>query len=90
MTIDQIVDAYDDEISEWNFFSDSQHAYVDENSHIVVCLRNYNWYITREPIVDFMDAIRALFEIDWIAEYDDEDIEKDDVLLNTSKYWQRY
>ena len=50
MTIDQIVDAYADELENWDFFSDGQRAYVDENGHIVVCLRNYNWYITKNSI----------------------------------------
>lgn len=71
MTIGQVVDEYAEELDNWNFFSDSQRAYVDENNHIVVCLRNYNWYITKNPIIFIKDAIRALFEIDWIAEYDD-------------------
>ena len=71
ITVDQIVGAYADELDEWNFFSDSQKAYVDEG-YIVVCLRNYNWYITKYPILSINEAIKALFEIDWIAEYDDE------------------
>lgn len=87
-TLDQIVDLYAEELENWNFFSDSQRAYVDENKHIVVCLRDYSWYITKEPIVDFKTCLKAIFEIDWIAEYDNED----DVygFINTSKYWDKY
>jgi len=68
-------------------FSDRQHAYVDELDHIVVCLRNYNWYITKNPIISIKDAIRALFEIDWIAEYDDEGTFK---YIDYSKYWKEF
>ncbi len=88
MTIDQITDAYADELEKWDFFSDGQRCYVDENSHIVVCLRNYNWYITKEPITDIMTCIKALFEIDWIAEY--EDGEEDTIFIDTSKYWNKF
>ena len=91
MTVDQIVEAFADELSNWDFFSDGQRAYV-ENNHIVVCLRDYNWYITKEPITNCMDAIRALFEIDWIAEYDEEEKfdGRDASWINSSKYWQKY
>lgn len=84
MTIDQVVDAYDEELENWNFFSDSQRAYVDENSHIVVCLRDYQWYITKEPITNEMDAIKALFEIDWCAEYAEDGFDSE------MKYWIKY
>ena len=87
MTIDQIVDAYEEELDNWNFFSDSQRAYVDENSRIVVCLRNYNWYITKEPVISINEAIRALFEIDWIAEYDDCG---EGNFIDSSKFWKKY
>lgn len=88
MTIDQITDAYEAELQKWNFFSDGQRCYVDKNNHIVVCLRNYSWYITKEPITDVMTAIKAIFEIDWIAEYDD--CEKDVTFIDTSVYWKEY
>lgn len=88
MTIDQITDAYAEELENWNFFSDSQRCYVNEKSHIVVCLRNYNWYITKEPIKDIITCIKALFEIDWIAEYEDE--ENDNIFINNSIYWNKY
>lgn len=88
MTVDQIVNAYKDEIQNWDFFSDRQKAYVDENRHIVVCLRNYNLYITKNPIKTELEAIKALFEIDWIAEYDDE--EDDGIWIYNSKYWEKY
>lgn len=88
MTIEQIVDAYAEELKNWNFFCDPQRAYVDEDSHIVVCLRDYNWYITKEPITNELDAIKALFEIDWIAEYDnDEDVNMSSISF--SKYWKK-
>lgn len=83
MTIDQVVDAYDEELTNWNFFSDSQRAYVDEDSHIVVCLRDYHWYITKEPITNELDAIKALFEIDWVAEY------AEDGFDTYMKYWDK-
>ena len=87
MTIDQVVDAYEEELDNWNFFSDRQRAYVDEDSHIVVCLRNYNWYITKNRIIFIKDAIRALFEIDWIAEYDDcEEYH----FINNSRFWRKF
>ena len=84
MTIDQVVDAYAEELQNWNFFSDSQRAYVDEDGRIVVCLRDYNWYITKAPITNELDAIKALFEIDWIAEY------SEDGFINWSKYWNKW
>lgn len=87
MTIDQVVDLYAEELEDWDFFSDAQRAYVDEDSHIVVCLRNYNWYITKSPIMSIEDAIRALFEIDWIAEYDDCG---EGNYIDASKYWIKY
>lgn len=87
MTIDQVVDLYEEELENWQFFSDSQHAYVDENNHIVVCLRNYNWYITKQSINDIKDALKAIFEIDWIAEYDDGD---EFHFIDYSKYWKEF
>lgn len=89
MTIDQIVDAYADELKNWDFFSDGQRAYVDENGHIVVCLRNYNWYITKEIIKTELDAIKALFEIDWIAEYDENE-ESGEFWIHHSDWWIKY
>ncbi len=84
MTVKQIVEAYADELENWDFFSDGQRAYIDSSKHIIVCLRNYNWYATKYPIRTQLDAIKALFEIDWIAEY--EDGEKID-FVSSSKYW---
>lgn len=86
MTIDEIVNLYAEELSNWEFFSDSQKAYVDENKHIVVCLRNYNWYVTKNPITNIKDAIKALFEIDWIAEYDDGGMYH---FVDYSKVWRK-
>lgn len=88
MNVDQIVDAYADEIKNWDFYSDGQRAYIDDNSHIVVCLRNYNWYITKNPIKTELEAIKALFEIDWIAEYDEED--DGEFWISHSDYWVKY
>lgn len=85
MTITQVVDAYAEELENWDFFSDSQRAYVDKNNHIVVCLRNYSWYITKNPIIFIDEAIKALFEIDWIAEFEDEGTFK---YIGSSKYWK--
>lgn len=87
MTVDQVVDAYATELDDWNLFSDSQKAYVNEKRHIVVCLRNYNWYITKYPVLSINEAIKALFEIDWIAEYDDEG---ENHFINYSKYWVQF
>ena len=85
MTIKDIVKAYSDELSRWDFFSDSQRAYVNDEGYIVVCLRNYNWYITKEPIKSNLTAVKALFEIDWIAEYDDCEESSN---INFSIYWK--
>lgn len=87
MTVNDVVQAYADETSNWDFFSDPQRAYIDSENHIVVCLRNYNWYITKEPIKDVLSCVKSLFEIDWIAEYDEEDREANNV--EYSKYWRK-
>ena len=87
MTIDEVLNEYVEELNNWNFYSDTQRAYVDENNHIVVCLRNYNWYITKDPVMTIKDAIRLLFEIDWIAEYDDCE---EDHFINYSKFWRKF
>lgn len=88
MTVEQIVDAYAKELEEWDFFSDGQRAYLDKNGCIVVCLRNYNWYKTKYQIKSPIDCIKALFEIDWIAEY--EDCEEENIWIESSKYWDKY
>ena len=49
MTVNNIVDWYQDEISRWNFYSDSQRIGIDDG-HIIVCLRSYEWYITKDKI----------------------------------------
>ena len=85
MTVEDVVKAYADELENWEFFSDHQVCRL-ENGHIIVCLRNYNWYITKEPIKDCLTAIKALFEIDWIAEYDDDG--EDFKHIDYSKYWR--
>lgn len=84
MTVKQIVEAYADELENWDFFSDGQRAYIDSNKHIIVCLRNYNWYGTKYPIRTQLDAVKALFEIDWIAEYEEE---SNNIFITASKYW---
>lgn len=86
MTVQQIVDLYQEELKNWDFFSDSQRAYVDENSKIVVCLRDYNWYITKHPITNEKEAIKALFEIDWIAEYSEDEEHYPNNYINYSDY----
>lgn len=83
MTIDQIVDAYAEELQNWDFFSDTQRAYVNEDSRIIVCLRDYNWYITKAPITNELDAIKALFEIDWAAEFAEDGADA------YMKYWDK-
>ncbi len=87
MTVKEIVEAYADELGRWDFFSDGQRAYINSSKHIIVCLRNYNWYATKYPIRTTMDAIKALFEIDWIAEYEDEG---NSDFISSSKYWIKY
>lgn len=90
MTVNEIVEMYQEEISDWNFFSDSQQAFM-RDGHIVVCLRNYRWYITKEVITDEKTALKALFEIDWIAEYDSiNDGDEQISFINASKYWKEY
>lgn len=86
LTLNKILEAYRDELANWDFFSDGQRCYLEEN-HIVVCLRNYNWYITKEPVLDSLTAIKALFEIDWIASFDDSE---EDHFIEYSKYWKKY
>ena len=88
MIVNDIVKAYADELENWNYFSDGQRAYLDKDNHIIVCLRNYNWYITKESVCDPMTAIKALFEIDWIASFDD--CEPDFHEINFSRYWKKY
>ncbi|MBO7732318.1 MAG: hypothetical protein J6S67_07190 [Methanobrevibacter sp.] len=85
ITIKDIVQSYEKELGEWDFFSDSQRAYLTQDNHIIVCLRNYNNYITKNEIKNELECIQALFEIDWIAEYDDEG---DIRFIDTSKYWK--
>lgn len=86
MKIEDVVELYDNELDNWNFFSDSQKAGITEDGHIRVCLRNYNWYETKEPIKDVKTALKAIFEIDWIAEYDDDG----DHFIDYSEYWKKY
>ena len=86
LTVNKILGAYRDELDNWNYFSDGQRCYLEDN-HIVCCLRNYNWYITKEPVVDSLTAIKALFEIDWIASVDDSG---EDHTIDYSKYWKEY
>lgn len=85
MTVEDVVKAYDEELNKWNFFSDSQFASYD-GGYIKVCLRNYNWYVTKEKITDPLTAVKALNEIDWIAEYDDEGTCH---FIDSSVYWSK-
>lgn len=93
MDVEKILDIYVEEIGNWDFFSDPQKAFINDNGHIVVCLRNYNWYITKKPITEPIDCIKALFEIDWIASFEDSEelfIFKDSEefsWVDGSKYW---
>ena len=88
MKLTDIIEAYANELQNWDFFSDPQTISL-KNEHIVVCLRNYNWYITKEKIKDVMTAIKALFEIDWIASMDDD--EEDCIkFIDSSTYWKKY
>lgn len=86
ITVDQIANAYQEELEKWDFFSDGQRCYIDDQDHIMVCLRNYNWYTTKEPIKDALTAIKAIFEIDWVAEYEEEDGFD---WVDGSKYWRK-
>lgn len=87
MTVNNIVEWYQDEISHWDFYSDSQRAGID-NGHIIVCLRSYDWYITKDKIEDAETAVKALFEITWLSEFNDES--QDLAFINFSKYWRKY
>jgi len=87
MMVEELIDAYQEEITRWDFYSDSQRAFLDSDNKIVVCLRNYDWYITKEPITDLMTAAKALIEITWISEFDDDDSYYP--FINSSKYWRR-
>ena len=89
MTVDDIVELYNNELNNWQFYSDSQLAGVTTDGHIRVCLRNYNWYETKEPIKDPKTALKAIFEIDWIAEFDDDEHEHEH-FVNYSEYWKEY
>lgn len=85
ITVKDIVEAYITEAKNYDFFSDPQRAYLQDDGKIVVCLRNYNWYITKEPIKDVLECFKALIEIDFICEYDEEDsFER----IKFSKYWE--
>lgn len=90
MDINFITDAYAHELENWDFFSDSQRCYINMQNHIVVCLRNYQWYITKEPVQidDIITCVKALFEIDWIAEYSDG--YDSEFYIEHSKYWKKY
>lgn len=85
MKISDIIEAYANELQNWDFFSDSQRIYM-KDEHIVVCLRNYDWYITKEKVKDTMTAIKALFEIDWIASMEEDDVS----WIDSSTYWNKY
>lgn len=89
MTVNDIVKAYADELENWEFFSDHQVCRL-ENNHIIVCLRNYNWYITKEPVKDCLTAVKALFEIDWIAEYNEDEDYYPNNYIDYSDYWEKY
>lgn len=83
MNIKDIIEAYQDEISKWDFYSDSQKVYSDDN-YIIVCLRDYDWYITKEKITDPLIAVKALFEITWLSEFNSEQT----LFIDYSKYWR--
>lgn len=87
--VEDVILCFQEEISKWDFFSDSQRACLDENNRIVVCLRNYNWYITKNEITDTITAIKALFEIMWIAEFDDIEDDSNISWIKYSKYWEQ-
>ena len=84
ISISDIIEVYQDELANWDYFSDPQRCYLDEDGHIVVCLRDYNWYITKEKITEPLECIKALFEVDWIAEYSEDD------MVNLSTYWKKF
>lgn len=86
INIEDVVQAFDDELNNWDFFSDPQRIHIREDGRIWACLRNYNWYVTKEPIKNPMDAIRALFEIMWISEYE---AEERGHWIDGSKFWEK-
>lgn len=87
ITVEAIVGAYANEISNWDFYSDPQRAGMDQG-RIVVCLRDYNWYITKEAITDPLVAVKALFEITWLSEFDGD--REDGIMpwIAFSDYWE--
>ncbi len=87
ITVEDIVGAYGNEISNWDFYSDPQRAGMDQG-RIVVCLRDYNWYITKEAITDPLTAVKALFEITWLSEFDAEKEEGIMPWIAFSDYWE--
>ena len=89
MTVEDIVELYNNELDNWQCYSDSQKAGITEDGYIRVCLRNYKWYETKEPIKDAKTALKAIFEIDWIAEYDSEEYDSGH-FINYSDYWKKY
>ena len=85
MTIEDIINAYYEELEEHDYFSDPQKIYY-QDGYITVCLRDYNWYKTKERITEPLIALKAIFEIDFICEYDsDSEYESNDIKY--SKYW---
>ena len=87
ITVEDIVEAYNREISNWDFYSDPQWASIDQG-RIVVCLRGYNWYKTKEVITDPFAAVKALFEITWLSEFDGD--KEDGIMpwIAFSDYWE--
>lgn len=86
MTIKDILDAYMYEVKEHDFFSDPQKGYINEDGTVTLCLRDYNWYTTKEPMTDSLVFLRAIFEIDFICEYDEDD---EFEYIKYSRYWNK-
>lgn len=57
MKINDVIDAYQEILDGYQYFSDSQHIGIKEDGRIVVCLRNYKWYISKHPLT----LIKAIF-----------------------------
>lgn len=87
LSVEDIVEAYAEETSNWDFFSDPQRMYISDG-YIVACLRDYNWYITKEKIKTPLEAVKAIFEIDWICEYDEDSEDDGFKNIKCSKFWK--
>lgn len=92
MTVQDVVDMYQENLAEYNFWADEQKAWIYKG-HICALLRDYHHYMTKEKIEDAETAIRAILELERLDEqvtYRDEDELEDEIYrerLKFSHYW---